>query len=72
MTAQYFKKKVQNVLAYEQFLSQKEFKKESSAMGFKEKHKWYGDLVSDYMADIRNYRFDDDQLENLPYFGEYL
>lgn len=72
MTAQYFKKKVQNVLAYEQFLSQKEFKKESSAMGFKEKHKWYGDLVSDYMADIRNYRFDDNQIENLPYFGEYL
>ena len=72
MTAQYFKKKVQNVLAYEQFMSQKEFKKESASMGFKEKHKWYNDLVSDYMADIRNYRFDDDQIENLPYFGEYL
>lgn len=72
MTAQYFKKKVQNVLAYESFMSQKEFKKESASMGFKEKHKWYNDLVSDYMADIRNYRFDDDQIENLPYFGEYL
>lgn len=71
-TAQYFKKKVQNVLAYEQFMSQKEFKKESASMGFKEKHKWYNDLVSDYCADIRNYRLDDDQLENLPYFGEFL
>lgn len=71
-TAQYFKRKVQNVLAYEQFMSQKEFKKESASMGFKEKHKWYNDLVSDYMADIRNYRFDDDQIENLPFFGEYL
>ena len=71
-TAQYFKKKVQNVLAYEQFMSQREFKKESASMGFKEKHRWYNDLVSDYMADIRNYRFDDDQIENLPYFGEYL
>ena len=38
----------------------------------KEKHKWYNDLVSDYMADIRNYRFDDEQIENLPFFGEYL
>ena len=71
-TAQYFKRKVQNVLAYEQFMSQREFKKESASMGFKEKHKWYNDLVSDYMADIRNYRFDDDQIENLPFFGEYL
>ena len=71
-TAQYFKKKVQNVLAYEQFMSQKEFKKESASMGFKEKHKWYNDLVSDYYADIRNYRFDDDKIENLPYFGEFL
>ena len=71
-TAQYFKKKVQNVLAYEQFMSQREFKKESASMGFKEKHRWYNDLVSDYMADIRNYRFDDEQIENLPYFGEYL
>lgn len=71
-TAQYFKRKVQNVLAYEQFMSQKEFKKESASMGFKQKHAWYNDLVSDYMADIRNYRFDDDQIENLPYFGEYL
>lgn len=71
-TAQYFKKKVQNVLAYEQFMSQREFKKESASMGFKEKHRWYNDLVSDYMADIRNYRFDDDQIENLPFFGEYL
>lgn len=71
-TAQYFKKKVQNVLAYEQFMSQREFKKESASMGFKEKHKWYNDLVSEYMADIRNYRLEDDQLENLPYFGEYL
>ena len=71
-TAQYFKRKVQNVLAYEQFMSQREFKKESASMGFKEKHKWYNDLVSDYMADIRNYRFDDDQIENLPFFGEFL
>lgn len=71
-TAQYFKRKVQNVLAYEQFMSQKEFKKESASMGFKQKHAWYNDLVSDYMADIRNYRFDDDQIENLPFFGEYL
>ena len=71
-TAQYFKRKVQNVLAYEQFMSQKEFKKESASMGFKQKHAWYNDLVSDYMADIRNYRFDDDQIENLPYFGEFL
>ena len=71
-TAQYFKKKVQNVLAYEPWMSQKEFKKESTAMNFKQKHAWYNDLVSDYMADIRNYRFDDDQIENLPFFGEYL
>ena len=71
-TAQYFKKKVQNVLAYEPRMNQKEFKKESTAMNFKQKHAWYNDLVSDYMADIRNYRFDDDQIENLPFFGEYL
>ena len=70
-TAQYFKKKVQNVLAYEPFMNQKEFKKESASMNFKEKHKWYNDLVSDYYADIRNYRFDDDQIENLPFFGEF-
>lgn len=70
-TAQYFKKKVQNVLAYESFMNQKEFKKESASMNFKEKHKWYNDLVSDYYADIRNYRFDDDQIENLPFFGEF-
>lgn len=70
-TAQYFKKKVQNVLAYESFMNQKEFKKESASMNFKEKHKWYNELVSDYYADIRNYRFDDDQIENLPFFGEF-
>lgn len=71
-TAQYFKKKIQNVLAYEQFMNQKEFKKESASMGFKEKHKWYNDLVSDYMADIRNYRLEDNQIESLPFFGEFV
>lgn len=72
-TSQYFKRKVQDVLAYEPlFANQREFKKESTNMSFKEKKDWYGTLVSEYMADIKNYRFEDDNLSNLPFFGEYL
>lgn len=71
-TAQYFKRKIQDVLAYEPWMNQKEFKKESTSASFKEKHSWYNDLVSEYMADIRNYRLEDDQIENLPFFGEFL
>lgn len=71
-TAQYFKRKVQDVLAYEAYMSQREFKKESTSMNFKVKHNWYNDLVSDYLADIRNYRFSDSQISSLPFFGEYL
>lgn len=72
-TSQYFKRKVQDVLAYEPlFANQREFKKESTNMSFKEKKDWYSTLVSEYIGDIKNYRFEDSQLENLPYFGEYL
>ena len=72
-TSQYFKRKVQDVLAYEPlFANQREFKKESTNMSFKEKKDWYGTLVSEYLGDIKNYRFEDNELANLPYFGEYL
>ena len=47
-TAQYFKKKVQNVLVYEQFMSQRECKKERASMGFKEKHRWYKKCFVDF------------------------
>lgn len=72
-TSQYFKRKVQDVLAYEPlFANQREFKKESTNMAFKEKKDWYATLVSEYMADIKNYRLEDSELINLPYFGEFL
>lgn len=72
-TSQYFKRKVQDVLAYEPlFANQREFKKESTNMAFKEKKDWYATLVSEYIADIKNYRLEDSELINLPYFGEFL
>lgn len=70
--SQYFKRKVQDVLAYEDIMGQREFKRQSASMNFKVKHNWYNDLISDYLGDIKNYRFSDSQLSSLPFFGEYL
>lgn len=68
LVAQYFKGKVQDVLAYEPQLSKREFKNESIAQGFKQKQNWYKELVSEYVADIKDYNMEN--LDKLPFWGD--
>ena len=55
MAGVWFKRKIQDVRALEPYMSQKEFKKESVNENLKQKTNYFNDLISDYMADIRNY-----------------
>ena len=55
MAGVWFKRKIQDIRAFEPYMSQKEFKKESASEGLKQKSNYFKDLISDYMADIRNY-----------------
>lgn len=55
MAGVWFKRKIQDIRAFEPYMSQKEFKKESASEGLKQKSNYFKDLIADYMADIRNY-----------------
>lgn len=63
----YYKRKIQDVRAYEQYMSQREFKKESSAQGLKEKSNWYQLLVNEYKGDIEDYNIE--HLAENPFWG---
>lgn len=55
MIEKWFERDVNDIRAYGNYMSQKEFKKESANDGLKVKDNRLKSIVSDYMAEIRNY-----------------
>jgi hypothetical protein len=55
MIEKWFEKDVNDILAYGNYMSQKEFKKESSNDGLKVKDNRLKSIVADYMGEIRAY-----------------
>lgn len=64
----YYKRQIQDIRAYEPYMNQREFKKESSAQGLKEKSNWFQLLVSEYTRDIEAYQII--HLADMPFWGE--
>ena len=55
MIEKWFERDVNDVKAYGNYMSQKEFKKESANDGLKVKDNRLKSIISDYMAEIRSY-----------------
>lgn len=55
MIEKWFERDVNDIRAYGNYMSQKEFKKESASQGLKVKDERLKGIVQDYMAEIRNY-----------------
>lgn len=66
--SKYFKRIIQDVKARMPYMSQREFKKETTAPAMKENDSWYNNLVSEYMADISNYNMK--HLDQLDYWKD--